>query len=74
MFFEGSDSMYVKLTTTLQAPIDSVSLYAELEEYDINVTDVVSKIYVYGEVNIFDLDNVLIILLKYGADQISITK
>ena len=74
MFFEGSDSMYVKLTTTLQAPIDSVSLYAELEDYDLNVTDVISKIYVYGEVNIFDLDNVLIILLKYGADQISITK
>lgn len=66
--------MYVKLTTTLQAHIDSVSLYAELEEYDLNVTDVVSKIYVYGEVNIFDLDNVLIILLKYGADQITITK
>ena len=74
MFFEGSDSMYVKLTTTLQAPIDSVSLYSELEDYDLNVTDVISKIYVYGEVNIFDLDNVLIILLKYGADQITITK
>ena len=74
MFFEGSDSMYVKLTTTLQAPIDSVSLYAELEDYDINVTDFISKIYVYGEVNIFDLDNVLIILLKYGADKITITK
>ena len=66
--------MYVKLTTTLQALIDSVSLYAELEDYDLNVTDVISKIYVYGEVNIFDLDNVLIILLKYGADQITITK
>lgn len=74
MFFEGSDSMYVKLTTTLQAPIDSVSLYAELEDYDLNVTDVISKIYVYGEVNIFDLDNVLIILLKYGAEQITVTK
>lgn len=74
MFFEGSDSMYVKLTTTLQAPIDSVSLYAELEDYDLNVTDVISKIYVYGEVNIFDLDNVLIILLKYGAEHITVTK
>ena len=66
--------MYVKLTTTLQEPIDSVSLYAELEDYYLNVTDVISKIYVYGEVNIFDLDNVLIILLKYGAGQITITK
>lgn len=66
--------MYVKLTTTLQAPIDSVSLYTELEDFEVNVTDVISKIYVYGEVNIFDLDDVLIILLKYGAEQITITK
>lgn len=66
--------MYVKLTTTLQAPIDSVSLYAELEDFELNVTDVISKIYVYGELNIFDLDDVLMILLKYGAEHITITK
>lgn len=66
--------MYVKLTATLQAPVDSVSLFNEVEEYDVNVTDFVSKVFVYGTVNIFHIDTVVTILLKYGAEEIIIKK
>lgn len=66
--------MYVKLTATLQAPVDSVSLFNEVEEYDVNVTDFISKVFIYGTVNIFHIDTVVTILLKYGAEEITIKK
>lgn len=66
--------MYVKLTATLQAPVDSVSLFNEVEEYDVNVTDFISKVFIYGTVNIFHIDTVVTILLKYGAEEIIIRK
>lgn len=66
--------MYVKLTATLQAPVDSASLFNEVEEYDVNVTDFISKVFIYGTVNIFHIDTVVTILLKYGAEEIIIRK
>ena len=66
--------MYVKLTATLQAPVDSVSLFNEVEEYEVNVTDFIHSVYVYGSVNIFHIDTVVTILLKYGAEEITIKK
>lgn len=66
--------MYVKLTSTLQAPVDSASLFNEVEEYDVNVSDFIHCVYVYGTVNIFHIDTVITILLKYGAEEIKIKK
>jgi hypothetical protein len=54
--------------------VDSVSLFNEVEEYDVNVTDFIHSIYVYGTVNIFHIDTIITILLKYGAEKITIKK
>lgn len=66
--------MNVKLFATLTHPINSKDLYNELEFYGLNVTDVVSNIYVYGDISADNIQTISYILLKYDVDKITIQK
>ena len=71
---KGSDTMFMKLFASIEPPIDSKALYDELEDYSINVTDFISNVAVYGNVEIFDIQAVVSILVKYGCTSISLKK
>ena len=65
--------MKVSIFVTFDPPIDSQSLYDELETYKLNVTDLIEKVLVYGDLEEYLLGEVIQILLKYGSNNITIT-
>lgn len=64
--------MLVSIFAEFKTSIDSSSLYSELEPYRINVTDMITNVVAYGKVSIDNLNVVQFILLKYGANKITI--
>lgn len=65
--------MKVSIFVTFNPPIDARSLYDELEPYNLNVTDLIEKVAAYGDLEDYQLGEVIQILLKYGSHNITIT-
>lgn len=65
--------MKVSIFVSFNPPIDSRSLYEELEPYKLNVTDLIEKVAAYGDLEDYQLGEVIQILLKYGSNNITIT-
>lgn len=65
--------MKVSIFATFNPPIESRSLYDELEPYKLNVTDFIEKVAAYGDLEDYQLGEVIQILLKYGSHNITIT-
>lgn len=65
--------MKVSIFVSFNSPIDSKSLYEELEPYKLNVTDLIGEVAAYGDLEDYQLGEVIQILLKYGSDNITIT-
>ena len=66
--------MYVSIFAVYEDKIDSRSLYDELDLYDINVTDAIKTVLVYGRVYSAFVPEIIFILLKYGDSKITISK
>ena len=49
-----------------------MALYTELETYRLNVTDMIDHTVAYGNIELDNLNVVQFILLKYGANKITI--
>ena len=65
--------MVLSIFAEIQNSIDSLALYTELEPYKLNVTDMIGHSVAYGYVDLDCLNVVQYILLKYGANKITIT-
>lgn len=65
--------MKVSIFVSFNPPIDSRSLYEELEPYKLNVTDLIDKVVAYGDLEDYQLGEVIQIFLKYGSNNITIT-
>ena len=64
--------MVLSIFAEIQSSIDSMALYTELEPYRLNVTDMINKTVAYGNIELEYLNVVQYILLKYGANKITI--
>lgn len=60
---------------TIPGKIDSKSLYKELKNYKMNVTDLISRVYVYGVIDLAEpmVEYIIQICYKYGPVKIEIT-
>lgn len=65
--------MKVRIFATFNPPIDAISLYDELKLYKLNVTDFIGKFTAYGDLEDYQLGEVIQILLKYCSHNITIT-
>lgn len=65
--------MKISIFATFNPPIDAMSLYDELKLYKLNVTDFIEKVAAYGDLEDYQLGEVIQILLKYGSHNITIT-
>lgn len=65
--------MKISIFATFNPPIDAMSLYDELKPYKLNVTDIIEKVVAYGDLEDYQLGEVIQILLKYGSHNITIT-
>jgi len=70
---KGGVIMDVSIFATFNPPIDAMSLYDELKLYKLNVTDFIEKVAAYGDLEDYQLGEVIQILLKYGSHNITIT-
>ena len=66
--------MYLSIYAVYEYYVDSATLYEELRDYKINVTDTTKTVFIYGRINAFYLPTVIYILLKYGEPTITINK
>lgn len=56
----------VYVNVTIQGQIDSKSLWEDVKDYDINVTDMIQFTAVYGKVSMYDSMFIIDICRKYG--------
>ena len=66
--------MYISIFCVYETHVESKALYDELESYKFDVTDAIKSVFVYGRIHERYLSKVLMILLKYGDANITITK
>ena len=66
--------MYVSIFCVYESHVDSRSLYEELRPYNMNVTDAIESIFIYGRFDELLLPEVIFILLKHGDPKITISK
>lgn len=66
--------MVYNLTMTIEPPVDSRALYDQIKIYQLNVTDVINVVLVYGIVEGEDLCNILLILENYNYTKISLNR
>lgn len=59
-------------TAEFPANIESLALYEMVKQYKLNVTDIISKVYMMGEVNQKDLPSILYACYKFGYTEITI--
>lgn len=59
---------------TIPGSIDSEQLYQELKNYSMNVTNLVTRTYVYGTVDLADplIEYIIQICYKYGNIQVDL--
>ena len=60
------------LTVEFPANIDSKELYEMVKKYKLNVTDIITKIYMMGDVNQKDLPYILFVCSKFDYTEITI--
>lgn len=56
----------VYVNVTIQGQIDSKSLWEDVKDYDVNVTDMIEFTAVYGKVSMYDSMFIIDICRKYG--------
>lgn len=56
----------VYVNVTIQGKIDSKSLWEDVKDYDVNVTDMIQFTAVYGKVSMYDSMFIIDICRKYG--------
>lgn len=56
----------VYVNVTIQGQIDSKSLWEDVKDYDVNVTDMIQFTSVYGKVSMYDSMFIIDICRKYG--------
>lgn len=66
--------MEYSIFVELNVPVNSLELYDKLEPFDINVTDVISTVLVYGRVTDLTMIDVLKILDDYSYTRISLER
>ena len=62
--------MYI--TAEFPASIESLALYEMVKQYKLNVTDIITKVYMMGEVNQKDFPYILFVCSKFGYTEITI--
>jgi hypothetical protein len=65
--------MKVSIFASFLYPVDSRTLYEELRNYCVNVTDMIDKVYAYGDIFDTEISDVVMLMLKYEAKSITIT-
>lgn len=66
--------MHYRLYAMYAHGLDSKSLFEELEEFQLNVVDMIERVVVHGEVDIANLEQISAILYKYGYTEFSLIK
>lgn len=56
----------VYVNVTIQGQIDSKSLWEDVKDYDVNVTDMIQFTAVYGKVSMYESMFIIDICRKYG--------
>lgn len=56
----------VYVNVTIKGQIDSKSLWDDVKDYDVNVTDMIQFTSVYGKVSMYDSMFIIDICRKYG--------
>ena len=56
----------VYVNVMIQGQIDSKSLWEDVKDYDVNVTDMIEFTSVYGKVSMYDSMFIIDICRKYG--------
>jgi len=56
----------VYVNVTIKGKIDSKSLWEDVKDYDVNVTDMIHFTAVYGKVSMYDSMFIIDICRKYG--------
>ena len=64
--------MYISVE--FPANIESLALYEMVKQYKLNVTDIITKVYMMGEVDQKDLPYLLYVCSKFGYTEITIKK
>ena len=59
-------------TAEFPANIESLALYEMVKQYKLNVTDIISKVYMMGEVREKDLPYILYVCSKFSYMEITI--
>ena len=59
-------------TAEFPANIESLALYEMVKQYKLNVTDIITKVYMIGTVNQKDLPYILYVCSKFGYTEITI--
>ena len=62
--------MYI--TAEFPADIESLALYEMVKQYRLNVTDIITKVYMMGEVHEKDLPYILYVCSKFSYKEITI--
>ena len=63
----------VYVNVTIQGQIDSKSLWEDVKDYDVNVTDMIQFTAVYGKVSMYDSMFIIDICRKYGVITTEVT-
>lgn len=66
--------MFVSIFCIYEFHIDSRSLYEEIKEFKMNVTELDKTIFVYGRIDVLFLPEIIFTLIKYGDAKINISK
>lgn len=59
-------------TAEFPESIESLALYEMVKQYKLNVTDIITKVYMMGEVNQKDLPYILYVCSKFDYTEITI--
>ena len=59
-------------TAEFPANIESLALYEMVKQYKLNVTDIITKVYMMGTVKQKDLPYILYVCSKFGYTEITI--
>lgn len=62
--------MYI--TAEFPASIESLALYEMVKQYDLNVTDIITKVYMIGELQQKDLPYILYVCSKFDYIELTI--
>ena len=64
-------TLYLNVFAIFEHPTDSISLYNELNEYGISVTDLIDSVTAYGCTLITNIERIIYLMMKYGVTRIT---